>query len=210
MSSGLEIKQLWRVKKTIMQLCHDRGYLVTQDELDETLDEFKEMYKLNRSVADQPLRNKLRMLFTHSTTDEKLFVFFSEEKVLRKPNIVGYVQEMQKEQVGKALLIVQDTLTPVAKKAVVDFNPTYSLEVFLEKELLVNIMDHELVPKHIVLSPQEKEDLFEKYKLNENLLMRMQAFDPVAKYYGLRRGQVVKIIRKSETAGRYVSYRLVC
>lgn len=47
-------------------------------------------------------------------------------------------------------------------QALVDFAPTYSLEVFLENELLVNIMDHELVPKHIVLSPQEKDELFEK------------------------------------------------
>lgn len=28
----------------LFQLCHDRGYLVTQDELDQTLEQFKEQF----------------------------------------------------------------------------------------------------------------------------------------------------------------------
>ena len=30
-----------------MKLCHDRGYLVTQDELDQTLDQFKEQVSVH-------------------------------------------------------------------------------------------------------------------------------------------------------------------
>ena len=33
MDDEQETYKMWRVRKTVMQLCHDRGYLVTQDEL---------------------------------------------------------------------------------------------------------------------------------------------------------------------------------
>ena len=35
MDDEQETYKMWRVRKTVMQLCHDRGYLVTQDELDQ-------------------------------------------------------------------------------------------------------------------------------------------------------------------------------
>lgn len=47
---------------------------------------------------------------------DKLLVFFFEEKIVRKPHIVGYIQEMQKEDISKAIFIIQESLTPIAKK----------------------------------------------------------------------------------------------
>ena len=40
--------------------------------------------------------------------------------------------------------------------------PKYILEQFLESELLINITEHELVPEHVVMTPEEKHELLSR------------------------------------------------
>ncbi|KAH9385025.1 hypothetical protein HPB48_027061 [Haemaphysalis longicornis] len=191
MDDEAETYKLWRIRKTIMQLCHDRGYLVTQDELDQTLDQFKQQFG-DKPSEKRPARNDLIVLVAHNDDPtDQMFVFFPDEPKIGIKTIKTYCQRMQEENITRAIIVVQTGMTPSAKQALGDMAPKYILEHFLESELLINITEHE------------------PSKLKENHLMRIQAGDPVARYFGLKRGQVVKIIRPSETAGRYISYRLV-
>lgn len=75
--------------------------------------------------------------------------------------------------------------------------------------MLVNVTKHHLVPAHQKLKPEEKKQLLLRYSLQESQLPQMLSRDPVARYYGLRRGDIVRIVRPSETAGRYTTYRFV-
>ncbi|KAF3835003.1 hypothetical protein F7725_027561 [Dissostichus mawsoni] len=204
-----ETYRLWKIRKTIMQLCHDRGYLVTQDELDQTLDEFKSQFG-DKPSEGRPRRTDLTVLVAHNDDPtDQMFIFFPEEPKVGIKTIKMYCQRMQEENITRAIIVVQIGMTPSAKQSLVDMAPKYILEQFLQQELLINITEHELVPEHIVMLKEEVVELLLRYKLKESQLPRIQAGDPVARYFGLKRGQVVKIIRPSETAGRYITYRLV-
>lgn len=106
------------------------------------------------------------------------------------------------------ILISHVPVSSSAKKEIAKFAQWTTIEWFLEEDLLINITHHELVPRHVILSRDEKAALLKRYRLKETQLPRILTKDPVAKYFGMKRGQIVKIIRKSETAGRYASYRL--
>ncbi|KZC11816.1 DNA-directed RNA polymerases I, II, and III subunit RPABC1 [Dufourea novaeangliae] len=189
MDDEAETYKLWRIRKTVMQLCHDRGYLVTQDELDQTLEQFKEQFG-DKPSEKRPARSDLIVLVAHNDDPtDQLFVFFPDEPKIGIKTIKTYCQRMQEEKIHRAIIVVQQGMTPSAKQSLVDMAPKYILEQFLESELLINITEHELVPEHIVLTPDEKEELLTRYKLKENQLMRIQAGDPVARYFGLKRGQ---------------------
>ncbi|XP_016382590.1 DNA-directed RNA polymerases I, II, and III subunit RPABC1-like [Sinocyclocheilus rhinocerous] len=198
-----ETYRLWKIRKTIMQLCHDRGYLVTQDELDQTLEEFRSQFG-DKPSEGRPRRTDLTVLVAHNDDPtDQMFVFFPEEPKVGIKTIKMYCQRMQEENITRAIIVVQMGMTPSAKQSLVDMAPKYICSS------AIHLQDHDLVPEHIVMTKEEVTELLARYKLKESQLPRIQAGDPVARYFGLKRGQVVKIIRPSETAGRYITYRLV-
>jgi DNA-directed RNA polymerase subunit H len=72
-----------------------------------------------------------------------------------------------------------------------------------------SILEHELVPKHEVLSKEEVEELLKKYKASLNQLPQILINDPVVRELGAKIGDVIKITRNSPTAGTSVYYRVV-
>ena len=72
-----------------------------------------------------------------------------------------------------------------------------------------NVLEHELVPDHILLNEEETQELLNKYKITKGQLPKIKTSDVVVKQIGAQPGDVIKIIRKSLTAGKAVAYRLV-
>ncbi len=72
-----------------------------------------------------------------------------------------------------------------------------------------DIKNHLLVPKHTKVSDKEKKLILEKYSLSVFDLPLIKKNDPAIKDLDLKPGDVVKIVRKSATAGESIFYRSV-
>jgi DNA-directed RNA polymerase subunit H (RpoH/RPB5) len=86
------------------------------------------------------------------------------------------------------------------------------IEVFDEVDLMDNILEHDLQPEFEPFDVNDKkkmEHFFKEYCCSKAQLMKMGTSDPVAKFLGLQPGQIVRIIRNSETSGKSVIYRVI-
>lgn len=103
------------------------------------------------------------------------------------------------------ILIVKD----INKKAIqLIINNFPKSEVFLEEELMINIIENEFVPQHILLSQEEQEEVMKIYGTKKKL-PKIFSTDPVIRYYNMPVGSVCKIIRPSKTAGYVPYYRYI-
>ena len=82
------------------------------------------------------------------------------------------------------------------------------LQYFQIKQLMFNPTKHEYVPEHIKLKDDEIAEFMKKYMIRSKLDMsRIYPSDPIAKWLGLKQGDIVKIIRYNENSGESFYYR---
>ncbi len=77
------------------------------------------------------------------------------------------------------------------------------------KEFNFNLFEHELVPRHEILTSTEVKDLLEEYHIKHYQLPYIRASDPVVKWIGAKPGDILRITRKSLTAGVSLAYKYV-
>ena len=64
-----------------------------------------------------------------------------------------------------------------------------------------NIEKHILVPKHSLLSEEDAKKVLAHYNISSNQLPRISRNDPAIKPFGAKQNNIIKIVRKTETAG---------
>lgn len=138
----------------------------------------------------------------------QIYVFYPEGPKVGVPVIKKEVAiKMRDDKVHRGIVVVPMAITAPARMAVSELNKMLTIEVFEEAELVTNITEHKLVNKYYVLDDQAKKKLLNTYTVQDTQLPRILVTDPLARYYGLKRGQVVKIRRSDATSLDYYTYR---
>jgi DNA-directed RNA polymerase I, II, and III subunit RPABC1 len=132
-----------------------------------------------------------------------VIVFLSNQKITGKSQIL--LDFISKYNTYHKIIVV-DSITEKARQILSSGKYT---EVFTEIEFMMNITEHVCCPEFTVLKTQEIEELLLSYNAKKKELPKQYDIDPISRYLYLKRGQVVRIVRNSETTGQSVAYRIV-
>lgn len=79
-------------------------------------------------------------------------------------------------------------------------------DFFLTKKKKIDVLLHELVPKHYLLSKEDTINLLNRYQIELTDLPQIFEKDPVAIAIGAKEGDVIKVVRESHTTVKSVDY----
>lgn len=76
----------------------------------------------------------------------------------------------------------------------------------MTKKKQIDVLLHDLVPQHILLTKEETQDLMDKYQITVIDLPQIFEKDPIAIAIGAKEGDIIKIIRESKTTVKSIDY----
>jgi len=175
------------VRQTIHEMLFDRGF--------DTID----------------TENVDRIVASSTANGNRVLVYFIYDPKVSVKNMKN-MREMLDDDPTKytvLILVYKATITSFAKQFIATDVNDLNVQVFSESELSFNVTKHELVPKHDVLSLEERAAVVRYYKTGLRYFPLLLSTDPVARYYGALPGTMMRITRDSPTAGKYTLYRVV-
>jgi len=137
---------------------------------------------------------------------EKFIIWCTPGETTVGVTSINRLQKVMKEKNIERGIVVTDgrythAVKEIARKKKIELLPK-TFPVF-------DLFQHKLVPKHEILTPEEREQLLSQYKVQPYQLPQINAADPTVKAIGAKPGDILRIIRKSPTAGEHSAYRYV-
>lgn len=168
------------------------------------------METVNREVVKEMLQDRgftsisdeENQIHAFNETGESIIVFFVNGK-LNIETIREHVDLLKDNDIQNGIIICTDDITPRGKNIIDTVNNIgeIKLEVFNANEFICNKTKHRLVSKHVKLGRDQAEGIVHKYGKIPEILTT----DPISRYYGYSKGDVIKVFRKDGG----ICYRLV-
>jgi DNA-directed RNA polymerase I, II, and III subunit RPABC1 len=203
--SNSTIISIYNSRKNLLEILEERGFSVAN-------------YS-NFSITDVGIlteNNQLDMLLENSATNKKIYVKYYVTKLIKPQNIYDIVEDLFHlesilEKKDDLMIVIKDEPNDTLLENIKDIWTSDKIYISLVniKRLQFNILKHTLVPKHTILSDDEKELFMKKYNILDNSqIPDISYFSPVSIVIGLRPDNVVKIERASRTSITSDFYRI--
>ena len=129
----------------------------------------------------------------------------------------GLYKLMKERGIDRVITINEGRYTHAVKKGAKERNEEAikngvkykPIELLSTSFPVFEIFNHVLVPKHEILTDEEKKQILSEYKIQPYQIPHIMSVDPVVKAIGAIPGDVLRVIRKSQTAGEHITYRYV-
>jgi DNA-directed RNA polymerase subunit H (RpoH/RPB5) len=158
---------------------------------------------------------EIDMHIAHSSEDKSVYVLFQVwTKTVRQQNINELVEFFYRGDNPLSKNCTLLVIFPENNENIINcIKQLWALEgiyVVIQglQDLTINILNHTLVPKHIILSEDEKNKILEHYNSTLKMMPEIDRNDAVAKILLLRPDQMVKIERPSKLSIIETSYRV--
>lgn len=92
---------------------------------------------------------------------------------------------------------------------IADYMSKHRTQIFEEGTLLQDIISYCEQPQFELLSPAEMALVKTEYNATDYTIKKILRSDPIVKYYALRKGDIIRIVRASPTSGLAIDYRIV-
>jgi DNA-directed RNA polymerase I, II, and III subunit RPABC1 len=183
--------------KTLLEMFNDRKIDVL--DINETI--------LQETLISNASKIGFSIELSASTTASTIKIIYYLASKFKWSELKKFFEDLSDQDNTLYILIVADKISQNNMKSIYALN--LNLQIFNIKELQFNITKHVLVPKHEVVNDQnEIKSILDNYCLKSKFqLPLMLKTDPVSRYFGLKNGDIVKIIRNSPTSGEYIVYR---
>ena len=135
--------------------------------------------------------------------NKKLYIYFINFKISSIKKI-DYIDKILEDKNNKYVFIVNDIQNKIWETLIEN-----EIEIFYRFELMINLIDHNIIPKHELLKNKDKENFINLNKSDLNKLPRIFKYDPISRYYNAQIGDIFRILRPSITSGYSIIYRIV-